>query len=154
MGIVQWKLVAVVAGLAFASAAAPEKSSLPAQVSSFNEEALKGQLNAAEFKKVQSQPDSVVVTAPVYHGKVDYAPQDCCSPHLEAGCSSKTVSAKVCELDSYCCSKMWDGVCVDVMKLNKISFCVSDKVPKSGIAFGHADNEEDAKALLSQLEKP
>jgi hypothetical protein len=49
---------------------------------------------------------------------------------------------------------MWDGVCVDVMKLNKISLCVSDKTVKSGIAFGHADNEEDARALLSQLEKP
>ena len=47
-------------------------------------------------KQAQSEPDSVTrLDVPAYAGKVDYAPQDCCSPHLEPGCSSKAVAAKV-----------------------------------------------------------
>ncbi|MBI3386971.1 MAG: hypothetical protein HY027_04430 [Deltaproteobacteria bacterium] len=60
-------------------------------------------INASLHPTVTPTPTPTVTPTPT--------PGDCCEANTTAGCDDSTCAACVCELDSFCCTSQWDGLC-------------------------------------------
>jgi hypothetical protein len=73
----------------------------------------------------------------------------CCAAHESPGCSDRHVQACVC--NQYlpdCCTKSWDVVCVEVMKLKGCGVCLGDCCTATNKA-GCADNKKVSQCVCS-----
>jgi hypothetical protein len=53
----------------------------------------------------------LIAAAPVW-SETCPAPGDCCDAHDTPGCSDAVCCQTVCDVDPFCCSVAWDGLCV------------------------------------------
>ena len=53
---------------------------------------------------------------------------DCCKPNGTFGCTTGACELCVCEIDSFCCTDVWDANCVEWASIECIDSCGCDPI--------------------------